>query len=56
MPKFPVPLYAFPMKDALEAKFPHSLTVRPINTEPGVAPFRHITVDDAIGDLLPFDW
>ena len=37
-------------------KFSHGLTVRPINTEQGIAPFRYITVDGAIGDLLRFDW
>lgn len=56
LPRFPTPLYAFPLKDGLEAKFPHGLSVRPINTEQGVAPFRYITVDDAIGDLYRFDW
>jgi DNA (cytosine-5)-methyltransferase 1 len=56
MPQFPEPLYSFPAKDALAFKFPHGLTVRPINTEQGVAPFRHLTVDDAIGDLARFDW
>lgn len=56
MPKFPTPLYAFPEKDSLGVKFSHALVVRPINIEPGVAPFRHITIDDAIGDLYRFDW
>lgn len=57
LPKLPEPLYAFPVKDALALKFPLGLIVRPIkNTEQGFAPFRYITVDDAIGDLPRFDW
>ena len=56
LPKFPAPLYSFPAKDALEIKLPRGLTVRPINTEQGVAPFQYITVNDAIGDLARFDW
>ncbi|EKM61513.1 uncharacterized protein PHACADRAFT_204683 [Phanerochaete carnosa HHB-10118-sp] len=56
MPNFPAPLYSFTPKDALEIKFSHGLIARPINTENGIAPFRYVTVDDAIGDLLRWDW
>lgn len=37
-------------------KFPHGLTVKPINTESGVLPFNFVSVDDAISDLPRFDW
>lgn len=56
MPNFPAPLYSFPIRETLEIRFPHNLTVKPVNTEQGIAPFRYITVDDAIGDLFRWDW
>ncbi|THG98216.1 hypothetical protein EW026_g3934 [Hermanssonia centrifuga] len=56
LPELPQPLYHFPLKDSMEIKFPHGLSIRPIDTQDGIAPFNFITIDDAISDLPRFDW
>ncbi|KAJ3552491.1 hypothetical protein NM688_g4121 [Phlebia brevispora] len=56
LPEFPQPLYYFEPKDALQITFPHSLRVYPINTQPGIALFNYVTIEDAISDLPRFDW
>ncbi|GJE89469.1 S-adenosyl-L-methionine-dependent methyltransferase [Phanerochaete sordida] len=56
LPNLPTPLYSFPNHEALEIKFLHGLSVRPVLTERSAMPFRHVSVDDAIGDLLRWDW
>ncbi|KAI8998552.1 S-adenosyl-L-methionine-dependent methyltransferase [Trametes punicea] len=56
LPNMPQPTHDFPLKDALEIKFPNGTSIQPILTLNGTAPFRHVSVADAIGDLPEFDW
>ena len=44
------------LKDSLKVNLPHALTLKPINTEDGIALFSSVTVGDAISDLPRFDW
>ncbi|KAF8077759.1 C5-DNA-methyltransferase [Lyophyllum atratum] len=61
IPDFPVPVYAVP-KGMHRTKLPTGDYMYPVSRslDPGnyhqCAPLRPITVDDAIGDLPPFDW
>ncbi|KAL4250277.1 DNA (cytosine-5)-methyltransferase [Abortiporus biennis] len=56
LPFFPQPTHHFPLKDALQLKFPGFDSIRPIETGDGLAPLNFISVDDAISDLPRFDW
>ncbi|THH22378.1 hypothetical protein EUX98_g8210 [Antrodiella citrinella] len=56
LPAFPMPVYAFPEKDALEirsAKLPRPIA--PIFAATKVV-HNLVTIEDAIGDLPQFDW
>ncbi|GLB34766.1 putative cytosine specific DNA methyltransferase replication foci [Lyophyllum shimeji] len=63
IPDFPVPIYASP-KGGHRTKLPTGNFIRPVSRslDPDddeyhqCAPLRAITVDDAINDLVPFDW
>ncbi|KAH9483930.1 DNA (cytosine-5)-methyltransferase 4 [Psilocybe cubensis] len=60
LPQFPVPVYAFP-KRAWSVKLPSGGRLEPPTRSKGkehhnYAPLRPRTVNDAIGDLPPFDW
>ncbi|KAI0348187.1 S-adenosyl-L-methionine-dependent methyltransferase [Trametopsis cervina] len=56
LPTFPTPLYDIPIKDSLQIHLPHGLHLSPIPATSGMAPFRYVSVDDAISDLPWFDW
>ena len=56
LPELPKPLYAFPLKDALQIKLPYGLILSPVDTASGKALFDHVTIEDAISDLPRFDW
>jgi hypothetical protein len=40
----------------LEIRFPNDDIVLPVRAEAGTAPFKFVTIDDAISDLPRFDW
>ncbi|CAL1693859.1 unnamed protein product [Somion occarium] len=56
LPAFPTPTHEFPLHDALEIKPPDILPLRPMITVDGSAPYKYVTVQDAIEDLPIFDW
>ncbi|KZT09519.1 S-adenosyl-L-methionine-dependent methyltransferase [Laetiporus sulphureus 93-53] len=56
LPELPQPTHDFPLKNELSIKFPNAGTAKPIRTANGVAPFRFVTIDDAISDLPRFHW
>ncbi|KAG0703678.1 S-adenosyl-L-methionine-dependent methyltransferase, partial [Suillus ampliporus] len=56
LPQLPQPTHAFSMVDALAINLPVGHHIRPIWTETGYAPHQFVTIDDAISDLLRFDW
>ncbi|KAI0828845.1 S-adenosyl-L-methionine-dependent methyltransferase [Trametes gibbosa] len=57
LPQLPQPTHDFPHKDALEIKFSAELPpIQPILTLNGTAPFKFVSIVDAIGDLPEFDW
>jgi DNA (cytosine-5)-methyltransferase 1 len=52
----PKPTHDFPQTHKLEIHFPNGDIARAIHAEAGTAPFRFVTIDDAISDLPRFDW
>ncbi|KAH7927250.1 S-adenosyl-L-methionine-dependent methyltransferase [Leucogyrophana mollusca] len=56
LPEFPQPSHDFPLVDALQIKLPNGHHIRPIRTMNGTAPHRFVSIDDAISDLLRYDW
>ncbi|OCH84951.1 S-adenosyl-L-methionine-dependent methyltransferase, partial [Obba rivulosa] len=56
LPLFPEPTHYFPVKDGLQIKFPDSESASAVRTANGVAPFRFVSIEDAIADLPPFHW
>ncbi|KAH9901025.1 S-adenosyl-L-methionine-dependent methyltransferase [Cubamyces lactineus] len=56
LPQLPQPTHDFPLKDALEIKFPNQTAIQPILTLNGTAPCKYVSVTEAIGDLPEFDW
>ena len=37
-------------------KFDDGLVIKPILTDHGTAPYKYVTIEDAISDLLPWNW
>ncbi|RDX51125.1 S-adenosyl-L-methionine-dependent methyltransferase [Lentinus brumalis] len=59
LPNLPQPTHHSLNPDSLQIKFtePERLTLQPIPMQDGgTAPFKHVSIHDAIGDLLNFDW
>nr|VWP01255.1 Glucans biosynthesis glucosyltransferase H (EC [Ganoderma boninense] len=56
LPSFPEPTHAVLHPDALHIKISDEVIKPTFITEKGTAPFKAVTIRDAIGDLLPFDW
>ena len=56
LPPFPQPTHSSLLSENLHMNVAEGLSVRPILTAHGVAPHRHVTIEDAISDLPPFDW
>lgn len=57
IPEFAQPSHDFPVVHGLTIKHPiDGKPIRPIRTDRGTAPHAFVTIDDAIGDLLRFDW
>lgn len=57
IPEFAQPSHDFPVLHGLTIKHPiDGEPIRTIRTNRGTAPHAFITIDDAIGDLLRFDW
>lgn len=57
LPSFPDPTHAVLNPDALVIKMSNGTELEAtFLTGTGSAPFRAVTIRDAIGDLLPFDW
>jgi DNA (cytosine-5)-methyltransferase 1 len=52
----PKPTHDFPQMHGLEIRFPNDDIVLPVRAEAGTAPFKFVTIDDAISDLPRFDW
>src|SRR5216683_1260097 len=52
----PKPTHDFPQTHRLEIRFPNHDIARPVRAEAGTAPYKFVTIDDAIGDLPRFDW
>ncbi|KAH7904875.1 S-adenosyl-L-methionine-dependent methyltransferase [Hygrophoropsis aurantiaca] len=53
LPEFPQPSHSFPEADSLRIS---STRGKYIRTTPGTAPHQFVSIDDAISDLLRFDW
>ncbi|KAI0720035.1 S-adenosyl-L-methionine-dependent methyltransferase [Cerioporus squamosus] len=58
LPNLPQPTHESLNPDSLQINLtkPEKLTLQPIPTKSGVAPYKHVSIHDAIGDLLNFDW
>ncbi|KAF8262785.1 S-adenosyl-L-methionine-dependent methyltransferase [Lactarius quietus] len=56
LPAAPQPTHDFPPTNRLEVRFPNGDIARAVRAEPGTAPFRFVSIDDAISDLPRFDW
>jgi DNA (cytosine-5)-methyltransferase 1 len=56
LPATPPPTHDFPPTNRLEIRFPNGDIARAVHAEPGTAPFRFVSIDDAISDLPRFDW
>lgn len=57
LPSFPDPTHAVLNPDALVIRMPNGMELKTtFLTGTGSAPFKAVTIRDAIGDLLPFDW
>ena len=56
MPAAPQPTHDFPQTHKLEIRFPNGDIARAVRAEAGTAPFKFVSIDDAISDLLRFDW
>lgn len=58
LPRFPAPSHAFPAQkfERMSIVDGAGRQVQLSCIEKGIAPHRHITIEDAIGDLWPFDW
>ena len=56
LPAAPQPTHDFPPTNRLEVRFPNGDIARAVHAEPGTAPFRFVSIDDAISDLPRFDW
>lgn len=52
----PKPTHDFPQSHKLEIRFPNGDIARAVRAEPGIAPFKFVSIDDAISDLPRFDW
>ena len=52
----PQPTHDFPQTHKLEIRFPNGDIARAVRAEPGTAPFKFVSIDDAISDLPRFDW
>ena len=52
----PQPTHDFPQTHKLEVRFPNGDIARTVRAEAGTAPFKFVTIDDAISDLPRFDW
>jgi DNA (cytosine-5)-methyltransferase 1 len=58
LPDLPQPSHAY-AGPSLDIKFPYYLEkqlIKSIRVTPGTALHRTVTIEDAIGDLPPFDW
>ncbi|KAH8997167.1 S-adenosyl-L-methionine-dependent methyltransferase [Lactarius hatsudake] len=56
LPSAPQPTHDFPRTHRLEVHFPNGDIARAVHAEVGTAPFRFVSIDDAISDLPRFDW
>ena len=56
LPAAPQPTHDFPPTNKLEVRFPNGDIARAVRAEAGTAPFRFVSIDDAISDLPRFDW
>ncbi|KAH9013666.1 S-adenosyl-L-methionine-dependent methyltransferase [Lactarius hengduanensis] len=56
LPSAPQPTHDFPRTHRLEVHFPNGDIARAVHAEAGTAPFRFVSIDDAISDLPRFDW
>ncbi|KAJ7665420.1 S-adenosyl-L-methionine-dependent methyltransferase [Mycena polygramma] len=58
LPDMPQPTHDFEVTNHLRMRMPynHKPQVSPIRTTRGRAAHAHVSIEDAIGDLLPFDW
>ncbi|KAI9510780.1 S-adenosyl-L-methionine-dependent methyltransferase [Russula earlei] len=52
----PQPTHDFPRTHRLEVRFPNGDIAQAVHAEAGTAPFKFVTIDDAISDLPRFDW
>lgn len=52
----PQPTHDFPQTHKLEVRFPNGDIARAVRAEAGTAPFKFVSIDDAISDLPRFDW
>src|SRR5579863_7309169 len=52
----PKPTHDFPPTHRLAIRFPNGDVARAVRAEAGIAPFKFVSIDDAISDLPRFDW
>jgi DNA (cytosine-5)-methyltransferase 1 len=52
----PQPTHDFSKTHKLEVRFPNGDIARAVRAEVGTAPFKFVSIDDAISDLPRFDW
>lgn len=52
----PQPTHDFSQTHKLEVRFPNGDIARAVRAEAGTAPYKFVSIDDAISDLPRFDW
>ena len=52
----PQPTHDFPQTHKLEVRFPNGDIARTVSAEAGTAPYKFVSIEDAISDLPRFDW
>ena len=56
LPALPQPSHSSLSADGLQLALSNEVNIRPILTAKGTAPLKHVTIREAIGDLLQWDW
>lgn len=56
LPLLPQPSHSSLEADSLQLVLSEEVTIKPILTAKGTAALKHVTISEAIGDLLQWDW
>ncbi|RPD65262.1 S-adenosyl-L-methionine-dependent methyltransferase [Lentinus tigrinus ALCF2SS1-6] len=56
LPNLPTPSHASLTNETLTIHLADKMDITPLRASKGIAPMKHVSIQDAIGDLLQFDW